>query len=56
VHYAHRAHAAGRTFEEQIIYELSVNHGLTVPDPGDTEATQRGFLFRGIFERHLLHG
>lgn len=55
-HYARRAEAAGRTLEKQILYELKVSHGLTVPDPGDVEATQRGQLFRRMSRGRILQG
>ena len=55
-HYEARAQASGRTLEEQILYELKVDHGFTVPDPGDVEATQRGQLFRRMFQGHILQG
>lgn len=55
-HYARRAEAAGRTFEAQILYELKVDHGGTVPDPGDVEATQRGQLFRRMSQGRTLQG
>ena len=55
-HYAQRAAAAGRTLEEQILYELKVDHGFTAPDPGDSEATQRGQLFRRMFKGRVLQG
>ena len=55
-HYAARAQASGRTLEDQILYELEVNHGLTMPDPGDVEATQRGQVFRRIFAKTPLNG
>ncbi len=45
-HYERRAEAAGRTLEDQLRYELGVSLGLTVPTPGDLEATQRGQFFR----------
>ena len=41
-HYQRRAEAAGRTLEEQLRYEVKAGHGLAVPDPSDSEATQRG--------------
>jgi len=49
-------HAAGRTLEKQILYAVEVCLGLTVPDPGDREATQRGQLYRRIRQRRLLWG
>lgn len=55
-HYARRAEAAGRTLEDQLRYELEVAYGLTVPDPGDGEATQRGQLYRRIHARRPLRG
>ena len=55
-HYEARAQASGRTLEAQIRYELEVNHGGTVPDPGDAEATQRGQLFRRMFRGRILQG
>jgi len=55
-HYARRAEAAGRTFEAQILYELTVDHGFTVHDPGDTEATQQGQFFRRMVQRRILQG
>jgi hypothetical protein len=45
-HYEQRAEAAGRTLEDQLRYELGGSLGLTVPTPGDREATQRGQFFR----------
>jgi hypothetical protein len=45
-HYEQRAEAAGRTLEDQLRYELGVSLGLTLPTPGDREATQRGQCFR----------
>ncbi len=55
-HYEERTEAAGRTLGEQLAYEVMVNHGLTAPDPGDTEATQRGQLFQRIFQGRVLEG
>ena len=55
-HYARRAEAAGRTLEEQLRYELEVSFGLTLPNPGDVEATQRGQLYRRIHARMPLLG
>ena len=55
-HYERRAQAAGRTWIEQIIYELSVNRGLVLPDDGDREATQRANFLRRSRERRILHG
>jgi hypothetical protein len=55
-HYQARAQASGRTLEAQLVYELMVNHGFTVPDPGDLEATQRGQIFRRIFGYKPLNG
>lgn len=55
-HYEARAHASGRTLEEQILYEFKVNRGDTVPDPGDAEATQRGQLFRRMHSGRILQG
>ncbi|MEO5631440.1 MAG: hypothetical protein ABIQ24_07510 [Nitrospiraceae bacterium] len=55
-HYETRAHDAGRTVEAQLRYELEVGLGLTVPDPGDREATQRGQLYRRIRQRRILQG
>ena len=55
-HYQQRAEAAGRTLEEQIIYELNVGHGLAVPDPGDSEATQRSQIFRRMSKGRMLQG
>ena len=55
-HYARRAAAAGRTLEEQILYELKVDHGFTVPDPGDVEATQRGHMFQRMVRGRILQG
>jgi hypothetical protein len=51
-----RAEAAGRTLEKQILYAVEVCLGLTVPDPGDVEATQYGQLRRRIRQRRLLWG
>jgi hypothetical protein len=45
-HYQGRANQAGRTLEEQLIYELSVNHGLAAPDIGDHEALERARVWR----------
>ena len=55
-HYEQRAEAAGRTLEDQLRYELGVSLGLTVPTPGDLEATQRGQLFRRMFKGRILQG
>ena len=55
-HYEQRAEAAGRTLEAQIRYELAVNHGFTVPDFGDVEATQRGQIFRRMSKGRILQG
>jgi len=55
-HYERRAQAAGRTLDEQLVYELEVNHGLRVPDPGDTEATEWAQLFRRMTTHRVLHG
>src|SRR6185436_18269503 len=44
-HYERRAEAAGRTLEDQLRYELAVSCGLTLPTPGDREATLRGQFF-----------
>jgi len=55
-HYARRAEAAGRTLEAQILYELTVDHGFSVPDPSDTEATQHGQLFRRMVQGRILQG
>lgn len=55
-HYGRRAQAAGRTLEEQILYELEVNHRFRLPDPGDTEAAHRRNLFQRIHQRRILHG
>ncbi|MCI0426910.1 MAG: hypothetical protein L0Z46_02695 [Nitrospiraceae bacterium] len=55
-HYERRSEAAGRTLEAQLLYELEVNHGLALPDPGDVEATQRGQIFRRISTRRILQG
>lgn len=55
-HYEQRSEAAGRTLEAQIRDELAVNHGFTVPDVGDVEATQRGQIFRRIFKGRILQG
>ena len=54
--YDRRAEAGGRTLEKQILYELKVRYGLTVPDPGDVEATQHGQLFRRMVQGHILQG
>jgi tagatose-1,6-bisphosphate aldolase non-catalytic subunit AgaZ/GatZ len=51
-----RADAAGRTVERQIRYEMEVVLGLSVPDPGDREATQHAQLHRRIRQRRLLWG
>jgi hypothetical protein len=55
-HFEQRAEAAGRTLETQLRYELEINHGFTVPDPGDVEATQRGQLFRRMSNGRILQG
>jgi hypothetical protein len=55
-HYEQRAESAGRTLEEQLRYEIEVNHGATMPAPGDAEATQRGQLFRRMFSGRILQG
>lgn len=55
-HYERRAWVAGRTWEEQIIYELSVNRGLVLPDVGDREAVQRVNCLRRSREHRILHG
>lgn len=55
-HYAQRAEAAGRTFEAQILYELQVDHGFTVPDLGDVEATQRSHVVRRMVQGRILQG
>jgi hypothetical protein len=55
-HYETRAHAAGRTLNAQLCYELEVNHGLCPPDPGDLEATHRGEIYRRMFTGHPLNG
>jgi hypothetical protein len=55
-HYQARAQASGRTLETQLVYELMVNHGFTVPDPGDREATQRGGIFRRMIGHTPLNG
>jgi hypothetical protein len=51
-----RAQASGRTLEEQINYELRVNHELSPPDPGDQEAAQRGELFSRMRNGDTLNG
>lgn len=55
-HYERRAMAAGRSWLEQICYELAVNRGLVLPDHGDREAMQRANLLRRIREHRILHG
>ena len=55
-HYEQRAESAGRTLEAQLRYELEVNYGLTMPDPGDLEATQRGQIYRRIHAHQPLRG
>ena len=55
-HYEQRAESAGRTLEAQLGYELEVAHGVTMPDPGDGEATQRGQLFRRMSKGRTLQG
>lgn len=55
-HYEARAHAAGRTLEAQLLYELKVNRGLCPPDPGDEEARERRRVFRRIFSQSPLMG
>lgn len=50
-HYEARAAAAGRTLNDQIIYELNVHRGLVEPDPGDLEAEWS----RRVFSRLLGH-
>jgi hypothetical protein len=42
--------------EAQIVYELKVNHALTVPDPGDVDVTQRGQVFRRMRSGSILQG
>ena len=54
--YERRADAAGRTVEEQIRYHVKVCLGLSVPDPGDRDATQSAQLHRRIRQRRLLWG
>lgn len=51
-----RADTADRTLERQMRYEVEVMLGLTVPDPGDREATQHAQLHRRIRQRRLLWG
>jgi hypothetical protein len=55
-HYARRAEAAGRGLEDQLGYELEVSYGLTVPNPGDVEATQRGQILRRMSKGRILQG
>jgi len=55
-HYGRRAEAAGLTLEKQLRYELEVNHGFTLPDSGDGEATRRGQLFRRMYQERILLG
>ena len=55
-HYEARAQAAGRTWLEQIVYELSVNRGMVLPDPGDREVRQRINLLCRSREHRILHG
>ena len=55
-HYERRAEAAGLTLEKQLRYELEVNHGFTLPDPGDGEAIRRGQLFRRMYQERILRG
>ena len=55
-HVQRRADAAGRTLERQMRYEVEVGLGLSVPDPGDREATQHAQLHRRIRQRRLLWG
>lgn len=55
-HFADRAERAGRTLEAQIIYELQVNRGLHLPDPGDDEAGDRRRLFQRMFTQRPLKG
>ena len=55
-HYARRGKSANRTVEEQLRYELEVYLGLTLPDPGDCEATQRRQLFRRMSTGRVLQG
>ena len=55
-HFANRAERAGRTLEEQIVYELQVNRGLRPPDPGDDEAGDRRRLFQRMFTQRPLKG
>lgn len=54
--YRERAIKAGRTFEEQILYELRVNHRLCLPDPGDEEATQRAALLHRMRTGNIQRG
>ena len=55
-HYESRAKTAGRSWDEQIVYELLVNRGLVQPDVGDYEAAQRASLLRRVSDRRMLHG
>ena len=55
-YYQRRAEAAGRTLEEQLRYELAVLRGNILPDPGDTEATQFGQMFRRMHSGRIVQG
>lgn len=54
--YSERAIKAGRTLEEQLCYELRVNHRLCLPDPGDEEATQRAVLLHRMWTGNIQRG
>jgi len=51
-----RGKLRGRTLEEQIRYELEVNHGLRPPDPGDTEQAEFARLHQRMTKGQPLQG